>query len=330
MAFNILNIGYDGTVSSTFADRTGYVSNGDNNDIFYFLGTNYGTTAWSNPAAGLNLTVSGGNSGDDTTWVDNTTTSNSIGNGTSHNHQFEFDTCIVNLTRVDYYVYAPSGVSSDVLQQVRLEVSPDGVAWTQIAVNNDDVFGDNGGQWITFDNLNYTSYNPYFRIGFTKQIAFNNANSFRLGEVKAYGTLKRTDGGEASRTSLPQTIDQLPDIEINSPQDGDYLTWAGGVVQHTREKLYETVRTTNNVVLADNQFLPNFYIITPSTTRTVDLPPNPVAGQFFRIRNLNTTFEIQIREPGPTLVATIGGAGGPGLTQADCYYDGTEWTVIQY
>ena len=333
MAFNILNIGFDGTLASTFADRTNRVSEGDDNDIFYFLGTNYGTSSWSNPdGAGL-LTLSGSEFGGNN-WTDNTTTSSGYHNSTVFDHNFTFNNVIVNIERLDYFVYAPSASSADILQEVRLEVSLDNSTWIQVAVNSTDVLGDvNGGagDWVSIFP-NYEGYYPYMRIGFTKQIEFDGSLSFRLGEAKAYGTLKRTDGGEAGRVTPPTTLAGLPDVLIDTPQDGDYLYWNSGVVQHRREKLYRTSRQVMTGTVAPtaevNNEEPNFYVLDPNgASRNFDLPNSPERNLYFRVRNLDNGFEINIRESAVT-VATIGGAGGSGLTQADMWYDGTEWQII--
>jgi len=334
LAFNILNIGYDGTVSSTYAERDIFTANEGTDDLIYFLGTSFGEGSFSNPSGSeITLSTVGSVVNSPTILTDRVydiaTGTEYYGSTAGWGFEMEFTNCAVSPTRIDIYrQFGASSTSFDIVSQV-WQGSNDGVAWT---------FLDDGGfidasffslGWNTsYSNANVGFY-KFLRVLFTSGGGYG-VNGMRLEEIEMYGKVKRTDGGEASRISLPTTITELPDVDLDTPADGDYLEWVGGVVRNTREKLYETVRTTNNVVLADNQFLPNFYIITPSNTRTVDLPNTPVIGQYFRIRNLNNSFEVQIREPIAVVVATIGGVGGLGLTQADCYYDGTEWTIITY
>lgn len=334
MTFNILNIGYDGSVASTYADRTGYVSNGDNNDIFYFLGTNFGNSVWGNPTPSkVNITGTNIINYNNYTSLTNNDisgdafTSISPGNSTVGRVTIEFLNIIVKVSRFDVAYRSDQTTADNVANNRILEASTDGVNWVTI-YNAGNITIPAGNFWYNIGNS--TPTNRYFKYLRYSWNTINGSGFTGLKEVKLYGEIKTTNNTEASRISLPTTISQLPDVNLTSPQDGDYLTWLGGEVTNLREKLYETVRTTNSVTTANNQFLPNFYVMTPSSTLTFDLPPTPVVGQFFRVRNLNNLQEVQIREPGPTLIATIGGAGGPGLTQADCYYDGTEWTVIQY
>lgn len=331
MTFNILNIGFKGTVASSVADRSGYISNGDENDIFYYLGSNYGTSNWINPHTLGEITVSGPDFGSAVTMVDNSNTSTGYNNSSTRVFKAEFLNSIISPTRVDYFAHFPINNGFYNFSSIRAEVSNDDINWTEIGSSSGFAGGGSAGNtWRNIVNDLDIDFFKYLRVRLFGASGGANSAIPRIGEVKVYGDVKRIDGQEASQISLPRTLEQLADVEINNPLDGDYLYWTGGGVRHQREKLYETVRTTDNVILEDNQYLPNFYIITPTTTHTVDLPPNPSIGQFFRIRNLDNIFEVQIREPGPTIVSTIGGSGGIGLTQADCYYDGTEWSIIQY
>lgn len=333
MAFNILNIGFSGDVASTFADRSTYVDENDNGDIFYYIGTNFGTSAWSNPTSTpfLSITNTGLQPASINNLTDDNQTTRLAGNsnsGLSMVFNLNFTDVIVQPTLIQLaYVNTASG--SPGYSNVFFDGSNDGSTWTELIDIADFSADANSasGIWLPPETITDLRFWTNLRLRWTTT---NSASSNNFSSLLIYGNIKRTDGGTASRVSLPQTINELPDVVINSAQDGDYLEWAGGVVRSKREKLYETVRTTNSVTTEEAQYLPNFYIITPSTAENFDLPPNPIAGQFFRVRNLDNLFQIDIREPGPTVVASIGGAGGPGLTQADCYYDGTEWTIITY
>jgi len=331
MAFNILNIGFDGTVSSSFADRSTYINENDNGDIFYYIGTNFGTSAWVNPLNTSFVTATSGASPsvvnrENATDLDNTSaTRYSVADDSPVTLaiDYQLNNLIIQPTTVQVAI-ASTGLSQ-IFSNIKFQASNTGSNWQDLITFPDTATGDSTFTFLNPVNLPNADYWSYFRLVWTASNQFSNTG---ISNLLIYGNLKRLDGGRASKISLPRTINQLDDVIIESPNDGDYLYWDQAIAKHQREKLYETLRTTDNVVLEDDQYLPNFYIITPSITRTVDLPPNPVAGQFFRIKNLNNLNQIDIREPGPTVVVSIGGTGGPGLTQADCYYDGVEWQII--
>jgi len=280
MAVNIVNIGFKGTYPSSTADRTGYVSDLDTNDVFYFLGTNYGTTAWSNPPGTSHLTF---------------TEDLAFGNGDPQEVLFDSNAP----TNANDYLSNSSGTP------VTMEAT----------ATNPVIF--------EFPGLNADKYYEYIRI-----ICTPAASSAQFKEWKLYGNLFRTDAGEASQVTPITTVENLPKFipEQTGVQDGDLLYYNGGIITNQRNTYYETERITmtGTLALSDNHF-PNFYILDPNgAIRTVTLPPTPLASQFFRIKTLDTGFAITIDDGGT--VTTLDNS----TLVTDLYWDGTEWTAINF
>ena len=333
MTFNVLNIGFAGSFSSNYIERP-FTANEANEDIFYFLGTEFGTTSWSNPNGNGQLTVTvhaGSTSGSPTVLTDLVDVSSVAGNAVTWGLQFEFNNCVVSPT--DIYIERTFGSSSDnndVIDQV-WEGSNNGTDWEVIGSNNIIDAGDISQQWENINPNIDTGFFKFLRFTFTTG-GLTGSIGLNIREMELYGALKTLDGTSVSRISPPTSIGNFPDLDLDSPQDGDYLYWDNGRILHRREKLYRTSRQVLSTDIAPSGGLnnqePNFYVLDPGgASRNFDLPANPITGLFYRVRNLDTVFEINIREAAVT-VATIGGAGGAGLTQADMWYDGTEWSII--
>lgn len=336
MAFNILNIGFDGTVESSFGDRTNYQSNGDQNDIIYFLGTNYGTSAWSNPKnSHITVTTSNITSGDTAVLFDDSTpdaTSGTIGNNGNGvaTVVLNFTSCIINPTRVDIAGRTSGFGSNNRILNVQVEVSKDNTNWTPLK-DPEDFPQFAGILWRNFYNdTDVSGYYKYLRFKYTNGV--NNHPTVSISEIKIYGKLKRTDGGVASRVSPVTSLENLADSNITTPQEGDILYREAGFMQAEKETPYRTYREvlSNNFVISNTLFRrPNFYVLDPGgANRNVDLPSLATTGDYIRIRNLNPSFDLVIREPGPIAIQTLSTAAGS--TQADCWYDGSNWNLVTY
>ncbi len=344
MAFNILNIGFDGTIDSPFADRTNFVSLGDNNDIFYYLGTNYGTSAWANPTGSEVLISSSNsiNSGSFDNLIDddnniNLPLLNLASNPETVIYTFDFANAIINPTKVDISLSSGTNTSGNNTNLRRIQVSNDNSNWTQIGSDNTFYTGNDlnvngiGPVWTTF-NPSLSGYWKYFRVLLDRNNSSSPTSFIHINEIKIYGTLLRQNGN-ASKVSIPTTFASLGNVDIDTAVPGDTLVYENNQVTNVQRKIYRTTRLTmsGDISVGNTQFTPNFYVLDPGgANRNFNLPATPTTSQYFRVRNLNTSFEINIREAGTTTIATIGGPGGAGLTQADMWYDGVEWTVISY
>lgn len=325
MAVNIVNVGFKGTYPSSTADKTGYVSDLDENDVFYFLGTNYGTSAWSNPQGGTHLTtsLSGNVAGSVNASTDNGTSSSVDIGSAGANIDFNFLTCKVQPTRIDIN-YSRSG-SGNTTFTAKLQVDR-GSGFEDASDLYSQTFASGSStQTITLTNINANSYFDTLRIRAQRS---NTQMSYFIREIKIYGNLFRTDGGEASSITPITTLEALPKFipEVGGVQDGDILYYRGGVITNQRNTYYETERLvlTGNLALSNNHF-PNFYILDPNgAARTVTLPPTPLDNQFFRIKTLDPNFAITIDDSGT--VTTL----DTSTLVTDLYWDGTEWTALNY
>jgi hypothetical protein len=328
MATNIVNIGFKGTYPSTTADRTGYVSAMDTNDIFYYLGTNYGTQSWTNPNGGPNLTTSLSNAWSAANNA-NTLTDNSTGGGVTENSNdgliatFNFLTCKVQPTRIDVasnWNMSTSGVNWTA------EASEDGINWETIVPVFNVGFTTGGIRIHNFTPVNATKYYSYIRLRLSS--SNSNATDIYHSEVKIYGKLFRTDGGLASYVSPVTTVEQLPKYIPDDLHDGDLLYYSGGIVTTKRRKLYETERLTmTGTLVISPKFFPNFYILNPNgAVRNIDLPAQPLDEQFLRFKTLDPLNAISIREGGTTTIATL----NTSFPIVDLYYSNNTWSVISY
>jgi len=329
MAVNIVNVGFKGTYPSTTADRTNYISNLDENDVLYFLGTDYGTQAWSNPGSGphLNFTnTSGFFAGvENEVLFDNEapgSTGSSYINNTSGIFTFtlEFNTCKVQPTFCQLYTYGASAVT---VVNVDLQGSNDNLIWETISNTSNYSVPPSTVGVFEFPGLFANKYYSYLRV------RLSSSSSARHNELKIYGNLFRTDGGKASSISPITTIESLPKFipELSGVQDGDLLYYSSGVITNQRNTLYETERLVmTGPLVVPNEHFPNFYILDPnSSVRTVTLPTTPIDNQFFRFKTLDPLNAITI-EDGTSPIATLNSS----TLVSDLYWDGVDWTVLNY
>ena len=334
MTFNVLNVGFDGTVSTAYVDRTGYISDGDNNDVFYYLGTNFDTTPWADPSGNGQVTTSFTDfiGGAQTSVTDNATTLSGAyfdDNPVFSYVTFQFTNCVVSPSRISEHVRDGINSGHDILNR-QLEGSNNGSSWTVLSTAANVAGTGFVSRWVNgYTNLD-SPYYSYLRLRYRNEVG--NSNGARLNEIKLYGRIRRLDGGTAQKVSPAATFSALPDVDLSGAQDGDVLIWDRGRVSYGREIPYRCTRfnMTGTVTTGDTQTNPNTYSVDPNgANRNFDLPVTPFTGQYFRVRNRDIAYAIAIREPGPTTVATIGGGGpGAGLTQAEMWYDGTEWQII--
>lgn len=340
MAFNVLNVGFPGTVATPYSNRQNWQSNGDTNDIFYHIGTNFGTAAWVNPLTtpfvsfvgtegSINIVSNG------EFLVDHSTAKGSPGANFSSNTQaqtiarFNFTDLVVRLTGIQISTYSSTTTTAT---SVSLQGSVDGTNWITLDnIPNISMFSSQS--WDAFELIPASgAQQRYYQAVRLRWTALNQQSWGSVNEIKLYGDIKRTDGGIADRTPIPTTFASLGNVDVEDAVVGDSLRWFEGGVQPLQKTIYRVSRQTmtGDIALGDEQMTDNFFVLDPNgAARNFDLPVTPTKNQYFRVRSLDNSFEIRIREAAVTQ-ATIGGAGGPGLTQADMWYDGTQWSIITY
>jgi hypothetical protein len=327
MATNIINIGFKGVYPSTAADRTGYISNGDNNDIFHFLGTNFGNQTWSNPVLGSYLDITSDLGSPSGVWEEELVRETPqlnfnppyLGtNGNSLRVTASFTNLKVRPTFSQIVIYTGLVTYSD----ISIQGSNDNTNWESISGSITGNFGD-VVQYFTIPDIASTRYYSYIRLTIT-----GNNNNTRLKAWKLYGRLSRTDKEAASFTAPINTLEQLPNYLPDDLHNGDLLYYSGGIITNKRRKLYETKRLimTGNLTI-NPTFFPNFYILDPNgASRNVDLPTTPLDEMFLRFKTLDPSNTINIRESGPTTIATL----STSTPVVDLYYSNSAWTVLSY
>lgn len=161
-----------------------YVSNGDDNGLFYFLGTDLGTTQWANPA-GNNLTATA------------SSTENGSANLLTDRQNSEFWTTqvanswvrfqiLTGKLKCNYYSLRTRGTNPDYYpRNWILQGSNDGSTWIDLDAQVNNTTLSAPGQWLSLPVSTNDSYS-YFRL---LQNGLNSSNShyFCLGEIELYG-----------------------------------------------------------------------------------------------------------------------------------------------
>ena len=349
---NIVAIGFGGTFDSPYASPGARTGDLDTNDIFYYIGSDFGNTAWSNPA-GVDVTVT---SGSNTTEI-NTPTTNllSRADSTSYFRQTSSSDAEIIIDfggagndvivrPAQFNCEAANGNSSPIyfMQNMVLEGSNDGTNYTTLATRPAQVGSSEWGGGGVFDkgwgvnmiaNLVFNNDPGFYRyIKWRWNTASGGSSSVRVHQMQIWGEMKRTDGGTASQQSPVFEFQDLLDVQAN-PDDGDYLLWWDNQAIWRREAPHFCSRQALNANFQIPDFgstsdIVTFYILTPDVaSREIALPTTPSQGMYYRIKNLDLSKEILVKE-GVTTVSTISTAAG--ISQCDCYYTGTTWRVIEY
>lgn len=163
-----------------------YVSDGDTNGVFYFLGTNYGVAGWVNPYTATRLGISSlDNTGGDNkaTIVDRAPSQYST--GVSPNHII-FDLGVGNALIIDYYSYRYRDNETTFCPTAwTVEGSNDGLDWSHVV---DTVTGETSAldKWVSRPIIGETLGYRYWRFQMTGN---NNSGTTQasIGEFEIYG-----------------------------------------------------------------------------------------------------------------------------------------------
>lgn len=172
----------------TVVDRT-YASDGDINGVFYYLGTNNGTTTWINPATNGRVVFSNNSgtltSGSFALLTDRTTGtligSNSVGSW------IQVDLRAYEL-RCNRYSIRNITSTSNNLRNWQFQGSKDGLSWVTLDTQISNTSITVASAWYNFPVTNNGFYR-YFRILSTGLDSSSN-NYISIGELELYGKLR--------------------------------------------------------------------------------------------------------------------------------------------
>ncbi|MEH1971109.1 hypothetical protein [Nostoc sp.] len=161
-----------------------YISDGDANGTFYFLGTNLGTTQWSNPA-GSNLAIAASSTeyGSANLLTDRQNSefwTNPIANSWVSFH------ILTGKLNCNYYSLRTRGTNPNYYpRNWILQGSDDGVTWIDLDVQVNNTTLSSPAQWLSLPVTTNDSYS-YFRI-LQNGLDSSNSHYFCLGEIELYG-----------------------------------------------------------------------------------------------------------------------------------------------
>ncbi|MEH2139898.1 discoidin domain-containing protein [Nostoc sp.] len=162
-----------------------YVSVGDNNGIFYFIGTSEDTSSWVNPTSnGLIIQSSSIGSGSVNSLVDRS--NSSFYTNSDPNSFVSFFLGGTRQLKCNYYTIKTRADSSDYYpRNWNLQGSNDGSTWVDLDIQINNTALNSTNQWLALPVSSDVAYS-YFRIYTTG----DNSAGYRhlvLGEVELYG-----------------------------------------------------------------------------------------------------------------------------------------------
>ncbi len=171
------------------ATRTFSLS-GDNNGVFYYLGTSKGATAWNNPS-GVSIGVTASSVGFGSVELLTNRADDQFYTGNIANSWVEFDLGTLAL-KCNYYCLRNRNQDIHYLRNWQLQGSNDGNTWAVLddQVNNSTL--NTPSQWLSLPVTSSVQYSK-FRI-FETGINSSNAYYVCLGEVELYGVLSSAGG----------------------------------------------------------------------------------------------------------------------------------------
>jgi len=181
---------------STQTKELTYASNSDTNDVFYWIGTNYGTQSWTNPHTAQRVICSKSSNTADAQYnflerlVDRQ--GNAVCTDNRVNSWMKVDLGIKNALRVNHYTIQgrQDAFDSHHPRSWKLQGSNDNQTWTDIdtQVNNTSI---NLGTWASIPVSGQTNSYRFLQILHTGKTA-QNGDFLVFGEWEFYGTLTTT------------------------------------------------------------------------------------------------------------------------------------------
>ncbi|MEH2148235.1 hypothetical protein [Nostoc sp.] len=161
-----------------------FVSSGDNNGIFYYIGTSFGTTVWSNPSGnGVYVSASSIGAGNVDTLIDRM--NSSFYTNSTPGSWVKFGLGSAKL-KCNHYSLKSRADSGDYYPRSwKLQGSNDDTTWADIDIQSNNSSLIANSQWLSIPVTSNVAYS-YFRILNT---GFNSAgyDHLVLGEVELYG-----------------------------------------------------------------------------------------------------------------------------------------------
>jgi len=180
--------------SGTSTDKTlAYVSDGDTNGVFYWLGTNSGTEAWSNPNSVGRIVISSSSppsSGTLDSLVDRQTSNFYIGGAADFANFITFDLGTKNQLILNYYSVRAwtTGDNSNFPRNWKIRGSSDNSTWTDLNTQANNTSLDTSNEWLSVPVGNITTGYRYLQFLMTGATS-SGQNYLTLGELEFYGTL---------------------------------------------------------------------------------------------------------------------------------------------
>lgn len=167
-----------------------YVSDGDTNGVFYYLGTNKNTQAWANPASAIVFTASSFLSGrgpDKLADRSINEITNDAHTNTENNAWFKVDLGSANKLAISYYTLQARNTTDQQPRSWILQGSKDDLTYIDIDSQSNNSILSNG----TFYSKGISNQTESYRYYKLTQTGLNSsgANYFVLGEWELYGTL---------------------------------------------------------------------------------------------------------------------------------------------
>ena len=168
-----------------------YASNGDSNGVFYYLGTNKNTQAFSNPATSGAVVMSASSSYPGSYLPSNLTdrATTIFHSNSAANSWWKVDLLTAQL-RCNYYsLRSRSDEDTQHLRSWKLRGSHDDSTWLDLDVQTNNTTLNSAGQWLSIPATGSTQFFRYLQIYMTG-VNSSGGNFLVATEWELYGTLK--------------------------------------------------------------------------------------------------------------------------------------------
>jgi hypothetical protein len=185
----LLGVGSTSYGNPTVVDRT-YVSDGDTNGVFFYLGTVHNTVSWINPVTNGRVSFSNNSgalvSGSFPLLTDRTTGtvlgSNTVGSW------IQVDLRTYEL-RCNRYSIRNITATTTNLRNWQFQGSKDAITWVTLDAQTNNTTISVASTWYNF-NVNNVGFYRYFRIQSTGKDSSGSSDYVALGELELYGKLR--------------------------------------------------------------------------------------------------------------------------------------------
>lgn len=170
----------------TFAIFT-YVSDGDTNGVFYYLGTNAGADPWTNPHTAGFLTIAASNIGTGSLAQTVDRTNNDNWDAPQAGNWWQVDFGASRTLVVSAWSFQQRSITGNNPTQLTLAGSNDGTNFTTI-LGTQTISNTSANQWNSFTIAGQTTAYRYIRMTRTANDS-SGGTYFTIGDWELYGTL---------------------------------------------------------------------------------------------------------------------------------------------